>query len=36
MLLRQGKANYVDMKMDKMPQQAAAPVRDVPLPPSEK
>lgn len=25
MLLRQGAANYLDMKMDKMPQQAAAP-----------
>ena len=35
MLLRQGKANYVDMKMDKMPQQAASPsVRNAP--PSQK
>ncbi|HIV71544.1 MAG TPA: DUF3108 domain-containing protein [Candidatus Aquabacterium excrementipullorum] len=31
MLLRQGKANYLDMKMDKMPQQTAAPpAQDVP------
>jgi hypothetical protein len=30
MLLRQGKVNYVDMKMDKMPQQAAAPSQVTP------
>lgn len=34
MLLRQGKVNYVDMKMDKMPQQAAAPSQVTP--PAEK
>lgn len=34
MLLRQGKLNYVDMKMDKMPQQAAAPAQVAP--PAEK
>lgn len=32
MLLRQGKVNYVDMKMDKMPQQAAAPAQVAPPP----
>jgi hypothetical protein len=35
MLLRQGAANYLDMKMDKMPQQALAPLPQN-VPPAEK